>query len=448
MNYGFNAGPARLELETANFPGSHLDANCRARGEEPALAESDCWLTALTRIPTPLMIALCPSPKTNHASRRLSGLACAVRGAAYFFVSLTTWAVASGEKNAQTSPASKWELSVGRSDSSPALGKDGTVYLGTFGQRFWAVSSNGVSKWTFKTGSEVKSSPAVGRDGTIYFGCRDRKFYAVSPQGKKKWEFATGAWVDSSPALARDGTIYFGSWDKHFYALNPDGSVKWRFQTGGEIDSSPAVGADGTIYFGSHDKKFYALTFEGRKRWEFATGGQIVSSPALNGGGVVYFTSVDGFFYALNEDGSLRWRLHTGGITESSPVIGLEGTLYVGVNNYVWAIAPDGKKKWERQMIGVVEGPPLVVADGSAYVVSWEGDLVALDTDGHSRWSFFLWNNYGCGSPAIGADGTVYAQGKYYSFLALDANQPLARTPWPKFRGDSRNTGNVNETTR
>jgi outer membrane protein assembly factor BamB len=346
---------------------------------------------------------------------------------------------------AQNSPTNKWLIPSGFSDSSPAIGTDGTIYLGTFNQKLWAVAPNGVPRWQFKTGSEIKSSPAIGADGTVYFGCRDRKFFAVSPEGKKKWAFTTGAWVDSSPALGRDGTIYFGSWDKHFYALNPDGTLKWQFATGGEIVSSPAVGADENIYFGSHDKKLYALAPDGRKRWEYATGGPIVSSPALNGAGVVYFTSLDGFCYALNEDGSLRWRLKTGGATESSPVIGADGMICVGVNSTLWVITPEGTKRGEHPPVDRVRAAPTVVEDNVVYVVFGYAWLFAVDADQHNLWSFCM-GGQSLGAPGIGTDGSIYITGDFKVFCALDTHRPLARTPWPKFRANARNTGHVNET--
>ena len=91
------------------------------------------------------------------------------------------------------------------SDSSPAIGADGTIYFGTGEGNLRAINPSGRPKWLFKTGMEIKSSPAVGSDGTIYFGCRNRKFYALRDDGKKRWEFPTAAWIDSSPALATDG---------------------------------------------------------------------------------------------------------------------------------------------------------------------------------------------------------------------------------------------------
>jgi outer membrane protein assembly factor BamB len=289
----------------------------------------------------------------------------------------------------------------------------------------------------------------VGADGTVYFGCRDRKLYALSAAGKKAWEFKTGAWVDSSPALASDGTIYFGSWDKTFYALNPGGGVKWKFPIEGEIVSSPAVGLDGTVYFGAHDRKFYALGPDGKKHWEYATGGSIISSPALNPTNV-YFTSVDGYFYALNYEGQLRWRLKTGGITESSPVIGLDGSLYVGVNETVWAITPEGKKKWEQTTPWpdfFFEATPLVLADGSVCHISRYGMLMNVESEQHHlNWMYYP--GYGYASPAVGPKGTIY-----FGFLrigldgfgALRTRVPLAKTSWPKFRGNPRNTGNLRD---
>ncbi len=366
-----------------------------------------------------------------------------VRIVPWFFMLSLLWAtLLSGQS--ETPPAEKWATVLDFSESSPAIGSGGRIYLGTFHQKLWAVNSNGVPQWNFKTGSDIKSSPAIGSDGTIYFGCRDRKFYALSPQGKKKWEFATGAWVDSSPALGRDGTIYFGSWDNSFYALSPDGSLKWRFQTAGEIDSSPAVGMDGSIYFGSHDKSFYALTPEGRKRWAFATGGQIFSSPALDGSGVVYFTSVDGFIYAVNQDGRLQWRLHTGGSTESSPVIGPDGTIYVGVNYSLWAIRPDGGKKWVQPVTDIVQASPVVVAENQVYVAARPA-LLAFDAEGHPRWEYNLSFTYLHPLPAIGGDGTIYLIGRFNTLMALGAHAPLARAPWPKFRASAGNSGRVKD---
>ncbi len=330
------------------------------------------------------------------------------------------------------------------SDTTPAIGADGTIYFGTFEGRLCAINPDGTRKWSFRTEREICSSPALGNDGTIYFGSRDRKLYAVRPDGKLSWKFQTGAWVDASPALGSDGSIYFGSWDKKFYALTPAGEKRWQFQTEGEIVSSAGIGSDGTIYFGSHDKKLYALTPDGNKRWEFASGGPVLSSPALDAENNVYFSSVDGFFYTVTREGRLRWRLHTGGITQSSPVLGPTGMIYVGVNTNMWALNPNGTIKWKRDAADYMDNSALVLADGTICFSSRYGMLMGIDPET----SLYRWGYYLCptryNSPAIGPNGAIYimtSNEKWVGFSALRLEGTLAPGPWPKFQANPRNTG-------
>jgi outer membrane protein assembly factor BamB len=42
-----------------------------------------------------------------------------------------------------------------------------------------AAAGGGVQKWAFSTGDDVNSSPAIGADGTIYVGSRDDSLYAL-----------------------------------------------------------------------------------------------------------------------------------------------------------------------------------------------------------------------------------------------------------------------------
>ena len=344
-----------------------------------------------------------------------------------------------------------WKAQIGLySDSSPALGTNGVIYVATWDGRLIAVNPDGGLRWSLRIGREMKSSPAVAADGTIYVGCRDRRFYAVDAEGRKKWRFQTGAWVDASPALGTDGTVYFGSWDKKFYALTPAGAKKWEFVTGGPVVSSAAIDAKGVIYFGSHDRKLYALNPDGTKRWEFATGGEITSSPAIGGDGVIYITSVDGNLHAINPDGTERWVLRTGGISEASPALGADGTIYLGVNTNYCSITSQGqfitkRTTWQLTATEVVETTPAVSANGIVIFTSFDGAALAMNAKDlwDWKWSFWMDGPAGGSSPAIGPDGTVYVAG-YYGFLyAIKNSAPLAPSPWPMFRADPQHTGRV-----
>jgi len=332
-------------------------------------------------------------------------------------------------------------LPSGSSTATPAIGSDGTLYVGSFDGTFFALTPAGQIKWKFKAGREVHSSAAVGDDGTIYFGSRDGKLYALTLAGKLKWTFATAGWVDASPALGADGTIYFGSWDKHFYAVNPDGSLKWKFTTGALVDSSPAIAADGTIYFGSHDQKFYALTPDGRARWTYPTGGGIISSPALGADGAIYFSSLDGNLYALNPDGTRRWQTHTGGSSASSPVLDETGRIYLSAG-HTQCFSPAGQFLWEW-VADADLGISAAAARGQVYLSRTYNEIDSFTADRRLLWTSQLTTSP-TSSLVIGPDGTLYAScDRHLSALRPPNPVPPAGSSWPMFRANARHTGRV-----
>ena len=326
--------------------------------------------------------------------------------------------------------------------STPAVGTDGTLYLGDFRGHLYAISSEGKAQWRFQAGRQIKSSPAIGDDGTIYFGARDRQFYALTPAGKKKWQFGTGGWVDSSPAIAAEGTIYFGSWDKTFYALNPDGSLKWKFDAGGVVDSSPAIGRDGTVYFGAHNRKFYALDATGKLRWSFPTGAEITSSPAIGDDGSIYFSSTDGNLYRLAADGAERWHCRVGGGSASSPVLAENGSVVIAAGQKTLIISPAGVIVWSWESPGWIDETP-AVAQGEVYFSAPWRQIWARLPDGSRLWEGAATNNL-TSSPVTGPQGEVF-------FCCGDCVQALqppvallpAKSSWPMFRANPRHTGRV-----
>ena len=53
--------------------------------------------------------------------------------------------------------------------------------MGSEDNNLYAVNpSDGSQKWAFTTGGDVVSSPAIGVDGTIYVGSYDNNLYAIS----------------------------------------------------------------------------------------------------------------------------------------------------------------------------------------------------------------------------------------------------------------------------
>ena len=199
--------------------------------------------------------------------------------------------------------------------SSPSIGHNGTIYVGAGGyyngggdSSLYAINPDGSLKWQFKTDSGtavgqsagIFSSPAIADDGTIYVGSLDNHFYAIEDSvtyGKLKWRTELLNWpIYSSPSLY-DGHIYFGSLNFRMYSLDGDGNIRWWYPTGWCIFSSPVIRDDGMIIVGSKDHNLWAFRDSlpyGSIAWTYPTGtfydGHLIDgSPAIGEDGTIYF---------------------------------------------------------------------------------------------------------------------------------------------------------------
>jgi outer membrane protein assembly factor BamB len=337
--------------------------------------------------------------------------------------------------NGPSSPFLKWSYTTGGGIfSSPAVGSDGTIYVGSFNGTLYAINPDGSLKWSYPTGGNIFSSPAIGSDGTIYVGSGDHKLYAISDNGSLKWSYTTGGGIFSSPAVGNDGTIYVGSRDKNLYAITDNvtnGSLKWSYLTGDQIVSSPAIGSDGTVYVGSEDHKLYAISDNGSLKWSYPTGNQIFwSSPAIGNDGTIYVGSRDSKLYAITDNvtnGSLKWSYTTGSVIDSSPVIGSDGSIYVGSgDDKLYAISDNGSLKWSYPTGNFVWSSPAIGNDGTIYVGSWDDKLYAITDNvinGSLKWSYTTGSVIDS-SPVIGSDGTIYVGSEDDNLYAIGQQPP------------------------
>jgi len=322
--------------------------------------------------------------------------------------------------------------------SSPALGPDGTIYIGSYDGYLYAVRPQGILRWRYQTGALIQSSPAVAADGTVYFGSDDGYIYAVSPDGALEWRSDLGTYVSQSPAIGDDGTIYVGAGD--LFAFAPDGTPRWQYPLAWGVASSPAIGANGILYFGSYDS-LLAVNADGSPRWRCRVG---FSGPAaLAADGTIYVGSRDSGLYALDPAGTQKWRCSLDAAAQTEPAVGADGTIYIGSSDGVMhAVHPDGTTWWSYTTGGPLSSTPAVAADGTLFFGSDDGYVYALNPDGSLKWKW----KYPTGdavrsSPVIAADGVMYVGSLDGCLYALWSPSPLADSPWPKFHHDLRNTG-------
>lgn len=265
--------------------------------------------------------------------------------------------------------------------STAALGPNQVLYVGDTSGTLHAVSTAGTRQWVFSTGGAITSSPALAADGTLYLRSAAQKLIALQPDGSKRWEYPISGDTYASPAVAPDGTVHVVAEAGQVMALNPDGTLRWTYDAGAEIYASPTLGSDGTVYVATFDGKLHALTPAGKKRWIFEAGGAITSSPAIGPDDTAYFGAYDRRVYAVSASGTLRWTYETGDeIRASSPALGSSGTLYLGsYDRTLHAVSmTDGRRVRTWPTAGIIRSSPVLSA-GRLYVGSNDNRIYALE---------------------------------------------------------------------
>ena len=302
-----------------------------------------------------------------------------------------------------------------------------TVHVGTTGDHVWS----------FRTGKGVFSSPIVGADETIYVGSADQAFYALHPDGTLRWRFDTGEIIDSSGLLDDLGRVYVGSGDGHLYALDAaTGARVWTFdaeaptQTMAYInwfEGNVALGPEGDLYVPNDNFRVYRIDrTTGHSVWGFHMPDQTWSLPAVDAvTGNLYIGNnnllrlLGSNTFALRPDGTALWRQSTNGSIAASPLLTPDGAMVVGgFDGYLRAYDRDtGDPRWTFGAHDHLYASPARLPDGTIVQPAADGTLYALDpSNGHVRWAFDTREAIRS-SPAVDADGNTYfggGDGKLY----------------------------------
>ncbi len=282
--------------------------------------------------------------------------------------------------------------------SSPAIGDDGTIYVGSYDANLYALNPDGTLKCTYSAFGAIGSSPAIGQDSIIYVGSgNENRLHAVYSDCTLEWKTEMHSnGIGSSPALSPDGTmVYYGSEDGYVYArYTSDGSLKWKSPwTYGGIQSSPAIGSDGTVYVGTQYGNLWAINPEdGTLKWDYYVTLGAWSAPAIGADGTIYFGTDYGHIFAMNPDGTAKWTYNGNTLDafRSSPAIGSDGSLYIG--------STDGKLysfgaptiKTVDMVETAVSNPPSNVAPRSTFQVTDTVTNQGNDSAGASTTRYYL----------------------------------------------------------
>ena len=132
-------------------------------------------------------------------------------------------------------------------------------------------------------GGAIVGTPAIGSDGTLYVGTFNKEMLALDPADLSiKLRYSTQDWVWGGPAISND-ILYFGDLSSSFYALHTsDLTVDWRIQANNAIVSTPVIAGE-NIYVPTESDTLYIVNTAGSIVNTKVIGGVIYSSPVVAG---------------------------------------------------------------------------------------------------------------------------------------------------------------------
>lgn len=300
--------------------------------------------------------------------------------------------------------------------NSPVIAADGSILAQSAGV-LYCYDTNGVWRWSFTNGIYGNSEPAIGNDGTIYIGNSgvggDSSLTALRTNGTIKWTAPVAGSPYSFIVVGPDGTIVMAT-GTNIHAFNPDGTTKWLFAYSNNIVILPAVDQSGNVFAASLNAAI-ALDASGQVKWVSGPGG--FAYPVLDAEGRLYYGTGEAI-YVYNPDGTTNHVLLPAS-SVGDPSIGADGRIYVSggksddeqTNPYyaqtnLFCLNLDGSTNWQTSLGGVVINDPTIGPDGTVYVLA---------------------------SDFLGGSGD-----RLYAIKGTIGSQP---SPWPSLRGNFRNTG-------
>lgn len=341
--------------------------------------------------------------------------------------------------------------------SSPVVGADGTVYVGSADRTFYALHPDGTLAWKTTCGELIDSAALLDDRGHVYFGSGDSKLRALDAKtGEPLWTVtaddpaANGAvinWFEGNVGIGADGTLYVPNDNYFIYALDRDsGAAKWKFKTPNQTWSLPAVDRAGNLYVGNNNMvpilghNTFAIAPDGSQRWGVSTLGTVAASPMLTASGLVVVGAFDGYVYAYDQQGVQKWAFGARDHVYASTSLLPDGSIVAAAaDGSVYDLdAKTGAPRWQFDTPEPIRSSPSVDADGNVYFGGGDGRLYVLGPDGKLRWSLQLIDadrDDINASPALGTDA-VYIAGESGQIFSVPYEYCLR----PEAKSDARCT--------
>jgi outer membrane protein assembly factor BamB len=354
------------------------------------------------------------------------------------------------------------------SSSRPVIGPDGNIIVVQTSGNISAVDPDGEIVWRSNIPGHInRCTPAIGADGTIYLGAmtvpaKGLSVLAISKDGTLMWDHELNdTWnTPQSISIDHDGTLYCtctsfflnrsNPLDFRFikegivFALNPSGMMLWSSHIPSPPLSSPALANDGSIYVHAYDG-LYAFARNGSQRWAipleedtFPKHSEVVTTQ--NSSAVLVHNET---LLSVSSDGNIEWQSegHFGSWFLDTPLAYYEHTLIIvdGQGQGISFYTENGTLRGNFSSMDFFGVPKAAVSNNGLIIVFNGPALIAFGIDGQEVWrietGFLTVVSAGQDSPIIGEDGRIYLlinEGTdYMSLVAYGENATiLDGGPW------------------
>ena len=362
----------------------------------------------------------------------------------------------------ETPPREKlWEyIPVGEVTATPALTRKGDrLFLGTTAGRVVALDAeNGNQLWeTITHGGPIQTPPTLitNESQVIVLGGVNKHngsqvlglnaLTGIQRPVEAPW---SGTSVLVPLALRPSGGMYVGSSSGYNASLTRLSTISggvWGYTTTASFTTAPAVASDGNPIFGDSQGYLRKVLGPTRIQWEYASGAGFSFSPSVAGSNLVWVADNAGNVHCLNQNsGILIWSHATKMPSIDEIVEGPDGSIFHASTRGLMSLdGLSGKVHWTRTDLNC-RTAPVALEDGTLLVVDATGSLLNLEGAlGRELWRFRDPGLKILSAPTVSSDGAIFlVLGS--KVVAVQGQSGLAKSRWPKPRGDLANSGNSN----
>lgn len=204
--------------------------------------------------------------------------------------------------------ALKWKYDTRASLWSQPVIDAQNVYFTSMDHFLYAVNKSGRKVWSTDLGASAIGSPAMAKDGTLYVGTLGNELLAVQPaNGKIIWRKALKGSSWGAPVYD-NGLLYVGDLAGNLYAIAADtGNINWTYPAGSAITGSPVVLAD-SLAVVTEKGALSFVTLDGKTKTVVTKPetGRFFGTPTAAGNGLLLVSAIesDFFLYAYDSTGA------------------------------------------------------------------------------------------------------------------------------------------------